>query len=547
MSLYRKYRPQNFNEVVGQEHIKTTLENALQSGKFSHAYLFCGPKGSGKTTTARLLAKALNCTGRKLEEGQIEPCNTCSSCLEITAGNSIDVIEIDAASNRGIDEIRELREKIRFAPTKSQFKIYVIDECHMLTKEAFNALLKTLEEPPSHAIFILATTELHKVPSTILSRVQSFDFKKAKVSEIVGLLEKIAEKEKIAIENEALELIAKMAFGAFRDGVSMLDQVASTGKDEKITLEMVQKLLGQSTAENVVGFVKALLLKDRAAALKIIEEIYFEGTDLEHFIVETIGVLRKIILLKNGLEPELDESFKKHAQEVSDSEIVAMVEKLMQAAMHVKTSILGQLPLEMAVFELTENKNQESRIKNQELKNIIKTEEPVVKNKLEEAAEAKKGESVVQKQTVEIVKQEEPITKENKNEDETTDDIVIAESENKQPSTENQSQIFSPNLWQKVIDDLKKYNNTLAATLGQSPIVSTADNKIILAVKFKFHADRVLEKRNLAEIEKTIQKNMGCSYVIECVVDPKVEIKKPAGEEEELISDALSVFETEES
>ena len=219
--LYRKYRPQTFAEIIGQEHVVQTLTNAISSGMISHAYLFAGPRGSGKTTIARLLAKAVNCENRK----GFEPCNQCSSCLEISAGRALDLIEIDAASHRGIDEMRELRDGIRFIPTKSKYKVFIIDECHQLTKEAANALLKTLEEPPGHAIFILATTEIHKMIPTIISRCQRFDFRKLTLPEIIKRLEIVSGKEKARIEKPALELIAINSGGSIRDAESLLDQV----------------------------------------------------------------------------------------------------------------------------------------------------------------------------------------------------------------------------------------------------------------------------------------------------------------------------------
>ncbi|TFG35406.1 MAG: DNA polymerase III subunit gamma/tau, partial [Parcubacteria group bacterium] len=243
--LYRKYRPQTFGEIIGQEHVVKTLSNALASGKVSHAYLFSGPRGSGKTTIARVMAKSLNCSDRKA--GDFEPCNKCSSCLEIGEGRSMDLIEIDAASHRGIEEMKELINGIQFSPSKSNYKVFIIDECHQLSKEAANALLKTLEEPPGHAVFILATTELHKMISTILSRCQRFDFRKLTVAEIVRRLEILIGNEKARIEKPALELIAINASGSIRDAESLLGQVLTfedSSSKQEIKAEKVKDLLG---------------------------------------------------------------------------------------------------------------------------------------------------------------------------------------------------------------------------------------------------------------------------------------------------------------
>ncbi|MFH1714260.1 MAG: DNA polymerase III subunit gamma/tau, partial [Candidatus Nealsonbacteria bacterium] len=244
--LYRKYRPKTFSEIVGQEHVVQTLTNALSLGLISHAYLFSGPRGSGKTTIARLLAKSLNCQNRK--EGSFEPCNKCDSCLEIMENRSMDLIEIDAASHRGIDEMKELIEGIKFSPSKSKYKVFIIDESHQLTKEAANALLKTLEEPPSHAVFILATTEIHKMIPTIISRCQRFDFRKLTLSEIVRRLEYVAKKEKTKIEKPALELIALNSGGAVRDAEGLLDQVLTfrgiLKENETIKADDIKDLLG---------------------------------------------------------------------------------------------------------------------------------------------------------------------------------------------------------------------------------------------------------------------------------------------------------------
>ena len=240
ISLYRKYRPHNFDNLVGQDHIKTTLVNALKNGHVSHAYLFTGPRGTGKTSTARLIAKALNCTDL---HDDFEPCNKCEFCTDINDGRLIDLIEIDAASNRGIDEVRDLKEKINFAPSRAKYKIYIIDEAHMMTKEAFNALLKTLEEPPAHAYFILATTEVHKIPETIISRCQRFDFRRIGTKALMTRLSYICQKEEIKAQDSALEVISKYVDGGLRDAIGLVEQLTA---DKKLLLEHVQEILGVS-------------------------------------------------------------------------------------------------------------------------------------------------------------------------------------------------------------------------------------------------------------------------------------------------------------
>ena len=293
--FYRKYRPQTFKEVIGQKNVIKTLTNAIVQGKIAHAYLFAGPRGVGKTSVARLMAKSLNCQNRK--PSQYEPCNKCDSCQAINTGRSLDLIEIDAASNRGIEDVRGLRDNIKFPPINSKYKIFIIDEAHQLTKEAFNALLKTLEEPPSYVVFILATTEPHKLPATILSRVQRYEFKRLTVQDTIEQLRLICKKEDIKFEEEALRLIAVYSEGGLRDAESLLGQVAIVA-EKNITVRAVENLVGAVNFEKIHRFVSVLLKKDKAKAIEYVSRILDSGYDLQLFNKEVINYLRKLLLLK---------------------------------------------------------------------------------------------------------------------------------------------------------------------------------------------------------------------------------------------------------
>ncbi len=293
-ALYLKYRPQTFDEVVGQEPITRTLRNALRQGKLRHAYLLTGPRGTGKTTTARLLAKAVNCHASEEER----PCNVCPICVAITEGRLLDLIEIDAASNRGIDEIRDIREKVGFLPNEGRFKVYVLDEAHMLTEPAFNALLKTLEEPPPHVIFALVTTDPHKIPATISSRCQRFDFRRVPLQAIMDRLAFIAEQEGVTVEPAALELIARQGTGAMRDAISLLDQLTSYG--DEITLDQVQMVLGTVAGEAAGKLAACLADGDVAGGLDLINRTVGDGADPRQFGREVVEYLRGLLLIQEG-------------------------------------------------------------------------------------------------------------------------------------------------------------------------------------------------------------------------------------------------------
>ncbi len=362
--IYRKYRPQTFAELVGQEHVVQTLTNAISMGMISHAYLFGGPRGCGKTTTARLLAKTLNCQNRK--DGEFEPCNKCESCLEISEGRALDLIEIDAASHRGIDEIRELKEGIRFAPSKSKYKVFIIDESHQLTKEASNALLKTLEEPPSHAIFILATTEVHKMIPTIISRCQRFDFRKLTLPEIINRLDIIAKKEKVKVEKEALEMIAISSGGSVRDAESLFDQALTfAGSKEnggEIKANDIKNILGLVELKAVADFCDYLAQKKAPEAINLLNEITNGGQDVQEFAKSLINYLRQVLILKiagqelsgsiiAGFTKEELLRLKNHSAAFQEAQLKNIINLFLEAENKMRYSPIIQLPLELAVIE----------------------------------------------------------------------------------------------------------------------------------------------------------------------------------------------------
>lgn len=358
-TFYRKYRPKTFGGVLNQEVIKQTLQNAIRLNKVSHAYLFAGPRGTGKTTIARLIAKSLNCEKRK--DGEFEPCNSCGLCVEMNAGRAIDLMEIDAASNRGIDEIRELRDGIKFAPVKGKYKIFIIDEAHMLTPPAFNALLKTLEEPPKHAIFILATTRAEKLPATILSRVQRFDFRRITLSDIVKKLETDVREEGLKAESEALHLIAAVSEGSIRDAESLLAQVVAFEEGDTISLSDVEEVLGTVNFAKLKAWLELLASKNVAGAIAFLHQANEDGYDPSEFARLTLSALRKVMVLQ--IDPDLEKLF---AKELSDEELNTikrlaasfdavklreLVKGLMNVQYLIRRAVIPMLPLELVILE----------------------------------------------------------------------------------------------------------------------------------------------------------------------------------------------------
>jgi DNA polymerase III subunit gamma/tau len=351
-SLYRKWRPFNWDQVIGQEHVVQTLRNAVTGDRVAHAYLFAGPRGTGKTTTARILAKAVNCLDEDLAN---RPCNHCAHCLAVNQGRFLDLIEIDAASNTSVDDVRDLRDKINFSPNQGRYKVYIIDEVHMLSTAAFNALLKTLEEPPQHAIFILATTEVHKIPATVLSRCQRHEFRRIPVKEIVENLKMLAEEEKIQADPEALSLVARQATGSMRDAISLLDQLASAGKS--ITLQLAQDVLGTATSQAVLEVIEAMLKHQSAQGLESIHRSLDSGSDPRQFARQIVDYLRSLLLVAMGNAAQVDATAEvrtqmaRHAQALTVHELLRIIQVFNQAATETRSGWQPALPLEMAFIE----------------------------------------------------------------------------------------------------------------------------------------------------------------------------------------------------
>ena len=517
--LARKWRPKTFEEVVGQEHITKTLAGAIKQNRVSHAYLFSGPRGIGKTTTARLLAKALNC-----EKGPTPvPCNKC-------IGNSLDVLEIDGASNRGIDEVRDLREKVKFAPASSKYKVYIIDEVHMLTTEAFNALLKTLEEPPPHVIFILATTAPFKLPLTILSRCQRFDFRRIKSKDIVEKLAEISKDEGLEVNEDILFQIAQASEGSMRDGISVLDQLISLG-GKKVTQEDLQAILGIVPQETFFKLTKAISGNNIKEALDLINQIIDQGYDIRHFATDLLKHFRNLLMLKINeevvdLPKDLRERLKKFKERFDQDRLLRMIEIVSQAREEMKRNEKVRLILEMTIIKLTK------------LEPTISVDEILRKiGSIEERLGIMPAQEELPIE--EVPKEETPAAK-------VRDEASYLELGGIKDA------------WDEVIKEIKKDSAVSGAFLMEGEPIALKNNLLTIGFHedFKFHKEQIEEKENKELIQKALNRIFGKDFTIECRLTNILREKAPEAaarkgmvmskkefiEEEPVVKEALDIF-----
>ncbi len=496
-TLYRKYRPQNFKEVVGQNHIKVTLEHEISSGKIAHAYLFCGPRAVGKTTLARVFAKAVNCPKRK--ESDSDPCNECDTCAEITVGRSLDINEIDAASHTGVDNVREnIIANAQVAPSKEKYKVFIIDEVHMLSISAFNALLKILEEPPENVIFILCTTEVHKVPTTIISRCQRFDFKRISVTDIVKKLQYITSKEGIKIDKKILEAISRQSEGHMRDAESLLGQVVSIGGKE-ITKEEADLVIPRSDLGEAVNLIEYLSKKDAGSAIELINKIIDEGINLKSFLTDLIELLRKIMLSKinpvlgERLGLELGENIEAKINQISKNlslnQVVLFTDKFIEARNNLKGAFIIQLPVEIIIAELCTQPSMlntqipQNSVPNRVSSNLNQAKRPINTNSISTTKPAATGNSV------------ENISKE-----------LILEK------------------WNEVLVKVKKHNHSLSFILRVCQPRDINGNQLCLAFKYKFHKDRIGDINIKRLVEQVLNEVYNVPLIIEAIVDESIEV-----------------------
>ena len=530
-TLYRDYRPQNFSEVFGQNHIKITLQNEISAEQMAQAYLFCGPRAVGKTTLARVLAKALNCTNRKNKES--EPCNKCPNCLSITQGSNLDVIEIDAASNTGVDNVREnIIAFSRVAPNNTKFKVFIIDEVHMLSISAFNALLKIIEEPPTYVVFILCTTEIQKVPTTIISRCQRFDFKRISISDVVKKLNLIASAEKITVDQEVLESVARRSGGHLRDAESLLGQIFSLG-DKTISLEQAELVMPHYNSSEAIDLIESLSRKDASKAIILINNLVDSGANLKNFNAEIINLLRKIML--NKLNPSLAANLgldlgenlelKLNAVEANLDwpQLLSFTKKFLESYSDNRNNLITQLPLELVVMELC-LLNQSNTVQN-DLKGRVEPI-PTLKNSFKQNPinnnSANESSAPAKKMTLVSIKNNQNNTPLLNKSDINLDHISVMEK------------------WPEFLVKIKKYNHSLSFVLQNCQPKEISNGNISLVFKYKFHKDRINDPNIRGIVENTLAEVYGAIISFNSLIDDNLELKKDDDIEESFTSSSIT-------
>ncbi|MGO1819238.1 MAG: DNA polymerase III subunit gamma/tau [Senegalia sp. (in: firmicutes)] len=523
-ALYRRFRPKTFDDVVGQEHITRVLKNQILNDNIAHAYLFSGTRGTGKTSTAKIFARAVNC----IDNNTGNPCNDCEVCRSILDDNIMDVVEMDAASNNSVDDIRDLKEKVKYPPSKGRYKVYIIDEVHMLSKGAFNALLKTLEEPPSHLIFILATTEPQKLPATILSRCQRYDFKRITVKEIVTTMKNICDELNIEVEERGLQLIARNSDGAMRDALSILDQCISFA-DEKVSYEYILELLGTVNSDIIFDMADSIIEKDLEKSLKTVDELIIIGKDIHQFIKDMINHFRNLMVSKasdklndiiDGTE-ETIERFKIQSQNIELSRIIAIIKLLSEAEVNSKWSSEPRIILETTIMKMLSPELDTSvdsllaRISN--LESTVKRGKIVVEEKSQDTNTKRNIAKTVSKQ----VTKKETIKKE----EDKKEEIIINKEINENIDINDVMKI-----WPDMMKKIKTEKISIQALLSEGIPHDIEGNTLYVLFKdgFGFHKDAVNKDDNKKYIENTLNNilssNMNIKFMMEDEVGKKEDV-----------------------
>lgn len=509
-TLYRKYRPKSFDEVEGQQHIVRTLRNAIQLDRVGHAYLFTGPRGTGKTTLARIFSLALNCLAPK--DG--DPCGICERCVKMLSGASLSTIEIDAASNTGVDNIRTLREEAVLPPIDgAPYKIYIIDEVHMLSRGAFNALLKILEEPPKHIIFILATTEIQKVPETIVSRCQRFDFGRIPITNIIEKLTRIAKQEKVTVEKEALEAIALASSGGMRDAESLLSQLFATS-DKHITREEAEKILGFSHQKTVYAYIDALFTGNLSQALTYIDEATTNGYNLDHFVETAVYHLRHALLLRvspdfaKELEQEITQDHIAHLTKIAQPRsliwIVRAIDRLLSARISMRSSFMAQIPLETATVKIILPQDAEHETQNKKRKTKDEQPSPITPAKphIPSASQPMENSTKAKIANTPLAKSPSNHTSASKVDARSQTSTSQKSNTNNPPASLSLQDVFS--VWQKCLDASHSKNRMLGTFLKSTHVSRVEGTSLFLSVPNEFTKNTLEKKENRLTVEEIL-------------------------------------------